>query len=125
MLALLHICIARQLRWKEEATRMSAANASIFHVHALFICLVLVLMGLPSMLSPSALLEHSALGRWTATSWAVFWLFRLYCQWFVYPAALWKGKPKETVIHLAVTLLWVGLATLYGAVALWQFEWYP
>src|SRR6476660_4014756 len=84
LLALLHIPISRELKWTEEGRRLSPMNESVFHVHTFFVCLVLVIMGLPSLLTPEALLERSLLGKWTAVSWSVFWFIRLYCQWFVY-----------------------------------------
>jgi len=52
LLAFLHIPIARQLQWREDAKRMSPPNTAIFHVHAFFICVVLVIMGLPSLFEP-------------------------------------------------------------------------
>lgn len=121
LLALLHIPISRELKWKEEGRLLSPMNESVFHVHAFFICLVLVIMGLPSLLSPQALLEKSQLGKWTAVCWSAFWFIRLYCQWFVYRSVLWKGNPRDTVIHYWFTLVWIYLTTVYGLVAAFQF----
>ncbi len=123
LLALLHVPISRELKWKEDARKLSPMNESVFHVHTFFVCLVLVIMGLPSLLTPQALLEKSMLGKWTAVSWSVFWFIRLYCQWFVYRSDLWKGNPKETFIHYWFTLVWIYLTTLYGLVAAVQFGW--
>lgn len=123
LLALLHVPISRELKWKEDAKKLSPMNESVFHVHTFFVCLVLVIMGLPSLLTPEALLEKSLLGKWTAISWSVFWFIRLYCQWFVYRSDLWKGNPRDTVIHYWFTLVWIYLSTLYGLVAAVQFGW--
>ena len=69
LLAVLHVPISRKLRWREQAARMSAENASIFQVHAFFICVVLVMMGLPSVLDPAVFTEKSRAGAWI--SWSV------------------------------------------------------
>ncbi|MEI7928086.1 MAG: hypothetical protein WCH40_06005 [Verrucomicrobiales bacterium] len=121
LLAVLHIPISRELKWKDEGKRLSPMNESVFHVHTFFVCLVLVMMALPSLLAPEALLERSEIGKWTTVSWSIFWLIRLYCQWFVYRSELWKGKRMETVIHYWFTLVWIYLATVYGAAAACQF----
>lgn len=50
LLAILHGSIARTLRWREDIAWLTPINAAIFRVHNFFICLVLVLMGLPCLL---------------------------------------------------------------------------
>jgi hypothetical protein len=120
LLALVHLPISRHLQWREEAGRLSPANAAIFHVHAFFICVVLVVMGLPALLDPGIFLQRTRAGAWLAWSWAGFWALRLYCQWFVYPSALWRTKPFETRMHWFFTALWIGLAALFTACGLRQ-----
>ncbi len=87
-----------RLRWKEDAARLTPVNASIFHVHAFFICLILVIMGLPCVLDPAVFIEPTRAGGWLAWSFSGFWAIRLYFQWFVYPHDLWWGKPRETLL---------------------------
>jgi len=123
LLAVLHIPIGIQLKWREERARMAPVNASIFHVHAFFICLVLVLMGLPCLLDPAVFLEPSRAGKWAAWSLSIFWLVRLYFQWFVYRAELWRGKRMETFLHWWFTGVWIFLTTLFGTCALHQSGW--
>src|SRR6266508_63472 len=96
LLAGLHVPIGRHLKWREDGARLSLVNASIFRVHTFFICLVLVMMGLPCLLDPSVFLESSRAGAWLAWSFSVFWTIRLFVQWFVYPSDLWRGKKTET-----------------------------
>src|SRR5215207_2458077 len=71
-LAVLHIPIGRHLNWREEVARLTPVNASIFHVHNFFICLVLVLMGLPCVFDPQVFLEKSRAGAWVSSSFAAF-----------------------------------------------------
>lgn len=120
LLAIIHIPIGRHLGWREDGLKLSPANASIFHVHTFFICLVLVLMGLPCLLDPAVFLERSRAGLWLSSSLASFWLIRLYCQFFVYRADLWRGKKMETAMHLAFTVVWTGLFLLFTACGLHQ-----
>jgi hypothetical protein len=120
LLALLHIPIGRHLRWAENAARLTPANAAIFHVHNFFICVVLVMMGLPCVLDPLAFLERTRASGWLTWSFAVFWALRLYCQWLVYPATLWRGKRMETAFHYWFTLVWLALAALFTLCGLVQ-----
>ena len=123
LLAFLHIPIGKQLKWSEDAKRLSPVNASIFHVHTFFICVVLVMMGLPCLLEPSTFLEKSRAGVWLTWSISGFWALRLYFQWFVYQTDLWRGKRMETAVHLWFTLVWTGLATLFGVCGMRQVGW--
>lgn len=123
LLAILHIPLARRLRWREEAAHMSPANEDIFHVHTFFICVVLVAMGLPCLLEPSVLLEKSRAAAWGAWLLATFWGLRLYCQWFVFRRELWRGKPFGTAMHALTTVIWTCLTTIYALCGAWQFGW--
>ncbi len=116
ILALLHLTFAKRFRWTEELAHLSLLNRQIFHVHTFFICLVLVMIGALSLLAPSALLEPTALSRLILPGFALFWGLRLYCQWFVYDPALWRGQRFNTIVHGMCTLLWSYLAAVYAAV---------
>ncbi|MES2437837.1 MAG: hypothetical protein V4584_02135 [Verrucomicrobiota bacterium] len=122
-LALLHVPIGRRLKWGENAKLLTPVNRSVFHVHTFFICVVLVMMGLPCLLEPRIFLEPSRAGSWLAWSISGFWFLRLYFQWFVYQADLWRGKRMETAVHWWFTLVWTALAALFAACGLWQAGW--
>ncbi len=124
LLAILHIPISRQLKWKEEGARMSPANTAIFHVHAIFICIVLLMMATPCLLEPSVFLTSTRAGLWMSWSYAVFWAIRLYFQWFVYGKELRQGKRFETILHWWFTLVWTSLSALFAACALFQQGWW-
>lgn len=120
VLALAHLPMSRSLRWREEAALMSPASEAVFHVHTFFVCVVLVMMGLPALLAPRVFLDRTAAGSWLAWSYATFWAIRLYVQWFVFPAELWRGKRLETVMHGVFTVVWVGLTVLFATCGLVQ-----
>lgn len=123
LLAILHIPISRHLNWREDVAQLTPVNASIFHVHNFFICVVLVLMGLPCVFDPTVLLVKSRAGIWISWSFAAFWAIRLYFQWFVYKADLWRGKRLETRVHWLFTFVWASLTLLFGICACVQMGW--
>lgn len=114
VLALMHLGFPRRFNWAEELARLSLLNRQMFQVHTLFVCLVLLLIGALSLLAPAALLEPSALSRLVLLGIAIFWAVRLYCQWFVYDPALWRGRTFETTVHAVCTLLWLYLTAVYA-----------
>lgn len=120
VLAFAHIPMGRYLKWTDEARRMSLANTSVFHVHTFFICAGLVLMGMPALLAPQMFVARSLAGAWITWSLAAFWLLRLLAQFFVYPTALWRGKRAETVMHVVLSAVWLGLTLLFAACGLVQ-----
>jgi len=122
-LAVLHEPICRRLKWREESSLLSPVNAAVFRVHALFIGVILVLMGLPCLADPGIFLEKSRAGAWLAWTFAAFWTARLYAQWFVFPQTLWRGKQTETRIHFIFSALWLFLASLFIVCGARQAAW--
>jgi len=120
---LLHVPIGRYLRWREDSARLTPVNNAVFHVHTLFICLVLVMMGLPCLFDPGIFIERSRAGAWFSWSFAAFWAVRLYCQWFVYKAHLWRSKPFETTMHWLLTFVWTALTAIFAACGMAQAGW--
>jgi hypothetical protein len=122
-LAILHVPIGRHLDWRTDAARLTPVNEAIFHVHGFFICLALVAMGLPCLLDPIIFLEKSRAAMWGCWSLGGFWLARLYCQFFVYPATLWRGKRMEKFFHWFFAAIWLGLTTLFALCGSVQAGW--
>lgn len=123
LLAFLHIPIGRKLRWREDARKLNPENEQIFHVHTFFICLTVVLMALPCLVSPSIFLVRTQAGQWITASIALFWIVRLYFQFFVYRSDLWRGKRLETFVHGWFVLIWLALGLLFGACFMVQRGW--
>ena len=123
LLALLHIPIGKRLQWSDDVKRLTPVNAAVFHVHTFFICLVLVMMALPCLLDPAIFLTPTRAGAWISWSFSGFWAVRLYFQWFVYRADLWRGKRMETAVHWWFTFIWTGLTALFGACGAMQAGW--
>jgi len=123
LLAAMHGPISRKLKWCEESRLLSPVNAAIFRVHALFICLILVVMGLPCIADPGIFIERTRAGGWLSWTFAAFWGARFYVQWFVFPRALWVGKRFETKVHLTFTAIWIFLAGLFFLCGARQAAW--
>ncbi len=115
-LALLHAFFPRRFRWKEELASLSLLSRQIMYVHTFFVALTVFLIGVLCLTS-SADLINTTFGRRIALGLAVFWLIRLYVQFFGYSPKLWKGKAFETTIHIIFSIFWIYLSSTFIAVA--------
>lgn len=113
-LALLHIPFYYKLNWGEDVRKLTRINAQVFHVHTLFICLVLFLSGLLCLFQAPLLLDGSSLSRFLLAGFFLFWFLRLIAQWFVYDFSHWVGKPKETTVHIIFTGVWFYYCAVFG-----------
>lgn len=116
-----HFLFSRELQWKEDTTKLTPVNHDIFHVHTLFIVLVLMIIGHLTLFETSVLMERSALGYYIAWYLCIFWLMRLYAQWFIFRTCLWQGKRRETFAHYLFTVIWIYF--VYTGCALLAFQW--
>jgi hypothetical protein len=115
-LFVLNFFVPKRFNWAEELPRLSLLNRRIMQVHAIFIALLLLMMGLLLITMPRALIAPEPLARAVTGGLAVFWGLRLWMQWFLYDAELWRGKKFETATHVAFSGLWIFLtATLFAA----------
>ncbi len=86
-------------------------------VHTFFIALVILLIGLLCF-SFAEDMTQTKLGKALSLGLGFFWAVRLIFQLFVYSRDLWKGKTFETTIHIAFTILWVYLTSVFLTVGL-------
>lgn len=111
-LALVHVIFPRYFKWKEELKPLSLINRQMMQVHTFFVALVVFMMGLLSFISTDDLL-HTQLGKTICLGLGIFWLCRLFFQFFVYSPLLWKGKPFETSVHIVFSLFWMYLSAVF------------
>jgi hypothetical protein len=121
-LGLAHAGFARHFKWKEECERLSAFNRQMFRVHCFFIALTLVLLGACSLFYTKALLEPSPLSRVFLAGIVIYWLCRLFIQFFVYDSSLWRGQRFNTTMHVLFSVLWLYVVATYSAALrhVWQ-----
>lgn len=106
VLALTHSVFPRYFNWSEELQSISLINREMMQVHTFFIALILLLIGLLCLTSPTELIE-SKLGHKISLGLGIFWLARLLIQFFGYSSELWKGKSMERVVHIVFSFLWL------------------
>jgi len=92
VLGLAHPFFDRYLGWSVETRNLTILTRQVFHVHCFFIALVLILTGALSMLDSSELLTPAPLSRAILSGLAIFWGLRMFAQWFVYDARIWRGS---------------------------------
>jgi len=112
LLALIHIVFPKYFKWKEELKSLSLINKQMMTIHTFFIALIVFLMGLLCLTSATELVE-TKLGKTISFGLGVFWLIRLFIQFFGYSPKLWKGKTFETIIHLIFSGFWVYLNIIF------------
>jgi hypothetical protein len=113
-LSLIHVFFPKYFQWSQELASISLINRQMMYVHTFFIALVVFLVGLLCLTSPDEL-HSTTLGRKIALGIGFFWFIRLLVQFFGYSSKLWKGKVKETCIHIVFSLLWTYLSTIFLA----------
>jgi hypothetical protein len=112
LLALVHIIFPKYFKWKTELAGLSLINREMMQVHTFFIALTVFGMGILCISSASELLA-TPLGKKMLLGLAIFWSIRMLMQFFVYSAALWKGKAFETFVHIIFSGLWVYMAAVF------------
>ena len=112
VLALVHAIFPKYFNWKEELKPLSLINRQMMTIHTFFIALAVFLMGLLCFTSSTALIETD-LGKTISLGFGIFWLARLFVQFFGYSSALWKGKSFETIVHIVFSILWTYLSVVF------------
>lgn len=115
-LGLIHLGFPRHFNWKSDLKDLGLLNRQLMYVHTYFIGLMVFLMGLLCM-SSARELSGTTLGRKICLGLAVFWLIRLFVQFFGYSSRLWKGKKFETGMHILFSLLWIYFVVSFGMAA--------
>lgn len=118
LLGLSHAFFGERFQWKEELERLSLLNRQIFYVHTFFIALIVVMLGVLALFYTGTLIEKTALARVVLGGIVIFWLCRLWIQFFGYHSSLWKGDRFNTGVHIIFSVLWTYLVVIFGW-ALW------
>ena len=111
-LALVHGIFPRYFNWKEEFKDISLLSRQIMYIHTFFIGLIIFLMGILCLTCSDELLKTS-FGNKICLGLGLFWLTRLYVQFFGYSSKLWRKKRFETFIHIVFALLWTYVSAVF------------
>ena len=116
LLAIVHVGFPKQFNWEKEMNTLSLVNKQMMYVHTFFIALVVLLMGILCLTSAKELIETS-LGKRICFGLGLFWMIRLFIQFFGYSSKLWKDKTFETTVHIVFILLWTYLSFIFLKIA--------
>lgn len=111
-LAIVHIIFPDYFNWKKELKSLSLINIQMMYVHTFFVAVIVFLMGLLCFFCAYDII-NTQLGKSLSLGLFIFWGLRLLFQFFVYSPKLWKGKKFETIMHIAFSLLWIYLTTIF------------
>jgi hypothetical protein len=114
-LALMHVVFPSRFDWKEELVSLSLLNRQMMYVHTLFIGLAVFLIGVLCITSANDLVG-TTLGKRVSLGLGVFWVVRLFIQFFGYSHELWRGKAFETTMHVVFSIFWLYLSIIFVAV---------
>ena len=118
-LACLNFFLPAIMRWDADLARMPLLVREVFHVHAWFISVTLMIFSILTWRFAAVLAGGSdPLGQWFAGGIGLFWAIRVILQVTYYSGSHWRGIPSRTAIHLVLLLAYGGLASVYFAAAL-------
>jgi lysylphosphatidylglycerol synthetase-like protein (DUF2156 family) len=120
LLALSHLSFKRQFDWERDLQQLSLLNRQVFYVHTFFIAFTVFLMGLLSAFGAKQLISPSPLASFLSAGLTLFWLARLYCQFFYYDKQLWKNQPFRTAVHIIFSFAWIWYSGIYLLVFIHQ-----
>ena len=112
ILAIIHIAFPKYFDWKNELSGLNLINKQMMLAHTFFIALTVFMMGL-LCLSCSSELLGTDLGHKILFGLGIFWVIRLYFQFFFYSKDLWKGKRFETWMHVVFAFFWIYISCLF------------
>jgi hypothetical protein len=112
ILAWVHVIFPRYFDWKNDLRSLSLINREVMYVHTFFVALMVFGMGLLCLTSASDLIE-TTLGRRISLGFGLFWVIRLFIQFFGYSSELWRGKHFETVVHIVFSMLWTYVSWVF------------
>jgi len=113
VLAFVHLVFESRFDWKRELAPLSLLNRQLMYVHTFFIAFVVFLNGVLSFFAAKHLINPSPLAVYIVSGLSIFWLVRLYSQFFVYKRELWLGKRFETGVHILFSLIWLWYSLSY------------
>ena len=111
-LSAIHIIFPSYFKWDNELSTLSIMNRQMMYVHSFFIAFTILMMGILCITSSSELI-NTVLGRRISLGLGIFWVIRLYFQFFVYSKKVWKGKTFETTVHVLFSIFWMYISTVF------------
>ena len=112
--AVLNLFLVPLLKWEEELARTPLLLREVFQVHAWFISISLAIFGMLTWRFAREMTLHTEpIAQWLAGAIGTFWAIRTVLQVVYYSSSHWRGQSGRTLIHIALLLLYGGLAGIY------------
>jgi hypothetical protein len=117
--AVLNLNLVRILDWHEDIERLSPLVRQVFHIHAFFVSLTLLIFATLTWRFADVMATGSErTAAWLAGAIALFWGIRTAMQWFYYSPSHWRGRPGRTVIHWTLTFVYGAMTLVYVVAAM-------
>ena len=110
--------VPQVLDWKGELRKLAPLSRQLIWVHGLFIVLTIIGFALLTTFCASDLALRTPLARAVCGFIAVFWLARLFFQFFVFDAKPFLNGPLLKLGYHGLTLVFVYQATVLSWAAL-------
>ena len=112
--AFLNLFLVPLLKWREDLLRAPLLLREVFQVHTWFISITLTLFAvLTFRFAPEFTSHRDSVATWLGAGIGMFWLIRAVLQVTYYSRSHWRGRLGLTAIHIALLLLYGGMAAVY------------
>ena len=113
-IAVLNLFLVRILRWQLELAGLPLLLREVFQVHLWFISVTVGLFGVLTVRFAGEIAGGANdLARWLAAGIGIFWGLRTILQITYYSATHWRGIAPRTAIHMALLVMYGGMAVVY------------
>ena len=107
------------LRWEEELAKLHPFFRRLFWVYGVFIALTILGFGLISIVLPAEVASGAPLARAFCAFVAIFWVARLFVQFFVFDARPFLTNWFYKAGYHGLTALFLAIVGLYAWLAFW------
>jgi len=114
-IAALSLYVPRRFGWGGEIQRLTLLTRQVFVVHAAFVSVVVLLLGLLHACYAGALVAPGPLPRALLAGMLVMWGARLLAQFFYYDARLWRGNRLHTAMHVLFSGIYSYFVIIFAA----------
>ena len=118
-IAMLNFALVRIMRWKDDLARVPLLVREVFHIHAWFISITLLIFAaLTFRFAGEMAAVSEPVYRWVACSIGSFWAIRAVLQVTYYSSSHWRGIASRTAVHIILLAVYSGFAAVYFAAGL-------
>jgi hypothetical protein len=112
--AMLNLKLVRIMAWGAELNRLPLLLRQVFHVHAFFISLTLVIFAVLTWRFAQEMTSgQNDFARWLATAIGAFWAIRAAVQVFYYSSSHWRGRSVPAIVHVTLLIIYSAMAAAY------------